>query len=475
MSLLDLFGQELTVVNVGLESFAQAIRLAGGQAVHLDWRPPAEGDAEIGMRLARTLQDPRVAEANQVAFERLLAANPVLMGIGVAREDIPDMEDRMLLHAGPPIAWMDMPGPMQGAIVGAILYEGWAESAEEAVRLVESDQVSLEPCHHHAAVGPMAGIISPSMPVWIVENSTVPGQRAYSNLNEGLGKALRFGANDTSVIQRLRWMADELAPALRSGLEQLGPVQLKPLMAQALHMGDEVHNRNVAASSLFFRRLAPALWQARVDPQRGAAALEFLAGNDHFFLNLSMASCKAMMDAAHGVPHSSLVTAMARNGTTFGIRVSGLGDEWFVAASPDIDGLFFPGYTIEDANPDMGDSSIAETCGLGGFAMGAAPAIVQFVGGSPQDAIAYTREMRHITLGANPAFTLPPLSFTGTPTGIDVRQVVDTGIAPVINTGIAHRQAGIGQVGAGVVRAPLVCFDMAVSRLAQALKEGAQA
>ncbi|MHB1294123.1 MAG: YlbE family protein [Anaerolineae bacterium] len=469
--MLDLFSQELTVVNVGLESFAEAIRLAGAQAIHLDWRPPAEGDAEIGLRLARTLLDPRVDEANQVAFGRLLAADPILIGLGIAGRDIPGLEGRMLLHAGPPIAWQDMPGPMQGAIVGATLYEGWAQSAEEAARLAEHGEIALEPCHHHAAVGPMAGIISPSMPVWIVENGAAPGQRAYSNLNEGLGKALRFGANDASVIQKLRWMADELAPVLRRGLAQLGPVQLKPLIAQALHMGDEVHNRNVAASSLFFRKLAPALLRAGVDAHQGAAALEFLAGNDHFFLNLSMAACKAMMDAAHGVPFSSLVTAMARNGATFGIRVSGLDDEWFVAAAPDIDGLFFPGYTKEDANPDMGDSSIAETCGLGGFAMGAAPAIVQFVGGSPQDAIAYTREMRHITLGANPAFTLPPLSFAGTPSGIDARQVVDTGIAPVINTGIAHRKAGIGQVGAGVVRAPLICFDMAVSRLAQALGE----
>jgi hypothetical protein len=375
------------------------------------------------------------------------------------------MGERTILHSGPPIAWERMCGPVQGAIVGAILYEGWARGHAEAAALAARGEVAFAPCHHHGAVGPMAGVISPSMPVWIVRDRE-HGNRAYCNLNEGLGKVLRFGANGPEVIERLRWMGDVLAPALTGALARLGGVELKPLIAQALHMGDEVHNRNAAASSLLLKRLAPALLRSDTAPSELASVVEFIAGNDHFFLNLSMAACKAMLDAAAGVPNSSMVTAMARNGVDFGIRLSGTGETWFVAPAPVVDGLFFPGYTSADAAPDLGDSAITETAGLGGFAMAAAPAIVQFVGGTPQDAIAHSDEMSHITLGRNGALTLPALDFAGTPAGIDARKVVDTGIAPIINTGIAHREAGVGQIGAGITRAPLACFAQAIVALA---------
>jgi hypothetical protein len=378
------------------------------------------------------------------------------------------MGERMILHAGPPITWEAMCGPMQGAILGAILYEGWAVNTDQAGTLAASGEITFEPCHHHAAVGPMSGIISPSMPVWIVANSE-HGNRAYCNLNEGLGKVLRFGANSLEVIERLKWMERVLGPTLHAGLEISGQVELKPLMAQALHMGDEIHNRNVAASALLLKRLIPALLKTGLSHPDITAVVEFIAGNDHFFLNISMAACKVMLDAAHAVPGSSLVTAMARNGVEFGIRVSGTGATWFTAPAPLVNGLLFPGYTADDAAPDLGDSAITETAGVGGFAMGTAPAIVQFVGGSPQDAIAYTSEMTHITLGRNNAFTLPALDFGGTPAGIDTRKVVDTGIAPVINTGIAHRQAGVGQIGAGITRAPLACFEQAITALADGL------
>jgi hypothetical protein len=464
----SLFQPELKVINLGLASFAESITAAGGQAVHLDWRPPAQGDAGIGRQLARLVNHPVVEAANRQAFERLLAARPILRDVRPAADVLPGLGERTLLHAGPPIAWDDMCGSMRGALVGAILFEGWAAHPEAAEQLAASGALTFDPCHHHSAVGPMAGVISPSMPVWVIEEPE-HGLMAYSNLNEGLGKVLRFGANEPAVLERLQWMRDTLGPALHGALQVLGGVELKPLIAQALQMGDECHNRNAAASSLLFKRLAPALLRSGASPAATASVLEFMAGNDHFFLNISMAACKAMLDAAHGIPGSSLVTAMARNGVEFGVRLSGTGAHWFKAPSPMVEGLFFPGYSSADAAPDLGDSAITETAGLGGFAMGTAPAIVQFVGGSPQDAIAYTREMAHITLGANNGFTLPPLNFAGTPTGIDARQVVDTGLAPIINTGIAHRTAGVGQVGAGITRAPLACFDQAVSFLAEQL------
>jgi hypothetical protein len=461
-----LFGKPLSVLNEGIASFADAIVQRGGMATRLEWAPPAGGDRQVGTALARLVNHPAVEAANAKSAERYMAAQPRLEGVAVAREVLPKLGSRMILHAGPPIAWQRMCGPMRGAIVGAILYERWAEDADAALAMAASGDIEFEPCHHHAAVGPMSGIISPSMPVWIVANAT-HGNRAFCNLNEGLGKVLRFGANSREVLTRLEWMQKTLGPTLSLAFQFLGELELKPLMAQALHMGDEVHNRNVAASSLLIRRLVPALLKSSASAADVASVIEFIAGNDHFFLNISMAACKSMLDAAHGVAASSMVTAMARNGVDFGIRVSGLGERWCTAPAPVVNGLYFPAYTTKDAAPDLGDSAITETAGLGGFAMAAAPAIVKFVGGTPQDALANTLAMGHITLKRNGAFTLPALDFAGTPACIDARRVVDSGMLPIINTGIAHKEPGVGQIGAGVTRAPLACFTQAVAALAE--------
>ncbi len=449
------------VINVGLAQFAQAIAAEGGTVTQLDWVPPAAGDAAAAMALARLTNHRPIEEANARAMAAFLGASPVLRGIGGALGTLPGMGSRMILHAGPPIEWERMCGPMQGAILGAILYEGWAGDAGAARDLAAGGQIDFEPCHHHGAVGPMAGVISPSMPVWIVEDAA-RGTRAYSNLNEGLGKALRFGAYSAEVLARLKWIETRLAPMLGAALDG---IELKPLIAQALIMGDEVHNRNVAATSLLLRRVASALVRSRASADDLAQVFDFVAENDHFFLNISMAMCKVMLDAAHGVKGSSMVTAMARNGVEFGVRVSGLADRWFTAPAGVIDGLYFSGYGAQDAARDLGDSSITETAGLGGFSMAAAPAIVKFVGGTPDDATANSMRMRHITLGESNTFQLPALDFRGSPCGIDVRRVVDTGIEPVINTGIAHREAGVGQIGAGLTRAPLACFTRALLAL----------
>ena len=466
----SLFQHDLNVVNVGLQGFADNIAAASGQVTHLSWAPPAGADAALGWTLACLVGDARIAEANAIAYERYLAAQPRLVDLVLAKEAIAGLKqgERRILHSGPPIAWADMCGPQQGAITGAILYEGWASSLEAAEKLAASGGVALDPCHEHGAVGPMAGIISPSMPVWVVEN-TNHGNRAYCNLNEGLGKVLRFGANSPDVIERLRWLGSEFFRTMQVAVRALADANLKPLMAQALHMGDELHNRNAAASGLMFKRFTLALLGSKLDSAAIGRALTFVAGNDHFFLNISMAACKSMSDAAHGVAGSSMVTVMARNGVNFGIRLSGTGDRWFQAPANPVDGLYFPGYSVKDAAADLGDSAITETNGLGGFAMAASPAIVQFVGGTPADATANSRRMLSITLGTNPAFTLPPLNFGGTPAGIDARLVADSGVMPIINTGIAHRKAGVGQIGAGITTAPMACFNEAVAALASGL------
>ena len=354
-----LFKDTLTVVNVGLKGFGEDIVAAGGQCVALDWQPPAQGDREGGWALAEILNHPAVEAANATALARFIAANPVLIEVATARDVLPGMAGgrRLIVHAGPPIAWRAMCGPMQGAVLGAAILEGWAESVDAAERLVAGGGVELAPCHDQGAVGPMAGIISPSMPVFVVENRTA-GNRAYCNFNEGLGKVLRFGANGPEVIARLRMLADTIAPTLRAVLARTGPIELKPLMAQAINMGDEVHNRNVAATALFIKRIATALIEADATRQDAAATLAFIAGNDHFFLNLSMAASKAMCDAAAGVAGSSMVTAMARNGVNFGVRLSGTGDAWFEAPANPVDGLYFPGYSIAESPRSAAASAI---------------------------------------------------------------------------------------------------------------------
>jgi hypothetical protein len=467
----QLFQQDLKVVNLGLQGFANNIVAAGGNVTQLSWAPPAGADSALGWKLANMIADSRIERANRTAYVRYLGAQPRLVDLVLARDAIPGLaaNERRILHSGPPIAWADMCGPQQGAITGAILYEGWANTLEAAEALAASGAVALEPCHVHGAVGPMAGIISPSMPVWVVENSAA-GNRTFCNLNEGLGKVLRFGANSPEVLDRLRWLGTEFFSTMQIAVRGLADANLKPMMAQALHMGDELHNRNAAASALLFRRLALSLLNSKLESSAIQRALAFVAGNDHFFLNISMAACKSMSDAAHGVSGSSMVTVMARNGVNFGIRLSGTGDQWFQARANPVDGLYFPGYTIEDAAPDLGDSAITETNGLGGFAMAASPAIVQFVGGTPADATANSKRMLSITLGANPAFTLPALNFGGTPAGIDARLVVDSRVLPIINTGIAHRKAGVGQIGAGITTAPMQCFDEALAALAEKLQ-----
>lgn len=407
-----------------------------------------------------------VETANARALDILLQAKPVLKRIGVAGEDVPGMEKKRILHAGPPVSWERMCGPMQGAVMGALVYEGLARSPEEARDLAASGEIRFGPCHDSQAVGPMAGIVSASMPVWIVENET-SGNRAYATLNEGLGKVLRYGAFGEDVIRHLEWMEGTLAPTLRLALERHGDIDLRSLIAQALEMGDEGHNRNRAGTSLLLRTLAPAIVSAARSREEAAQVLAFLGSNDHFFLNLTMPAAKASLDPIAHIPGCTIVSTMARNGTEFGIRLSGLGDRWFTAPAPRVDGLYFPGFGPEDANPDIGDSVICETAGIGGFAMASAPAIVQFVGGSVDSALNSTREMYEITLAEHPYYRVPALDYRGTPTGIDVRRVVETMIPPVVNTGIAHREPGVGQVGAGLVKPPMKCFEDALRAFAE--------
>lgn len=450
----DIFGKPLTVVNIGLASMAESVDEQGVPVVDVDWKPPAEGVP----RLRTTSTGVDIDDANETVVQRIKDGRAVLTGMGIAGDLIPGMHDHMILHAGPPIEWERMCGPTRGAIMGALIYEGIASDPEEAEQIAASGDIEFDPCHHHHTVGPMAGIISPSMPVFVMENPTF-GNQAFATQNEGLGKVLRYGGMGEEVYQRLKWMETDLYPALDRALGSMPDgIDIKSIIAQALHMGDECHNRNKAGTSLFLRAIGPALARTCEDNEQLAKIIEFIDGNDHFFLNLSMPAGKAMLEPAEGVEGSTIVTVMARNGTDFGIRLGSMPDRWFTAPAGVVEGLYLPGYSAEDANPDIGDSTITETAGFGGFAMAAAPAITQFVGGTPQMAQETTLEMYEINFSEHKNFTIPSLNFRGTPLGIDVRKVMETGILPKINTGIAHKDPGVGMVGAGILRAPRKAF-----------------
>ncbi|CAN5351386.1 DUF1116 domain-containing protein [soil metagenome] len=458
----ELLHGDLRVLTVGAELFTEALRAQACPVEPVDWRPPPWADpADI----AAISGDPRRVAANATALERVLAAGAQLVDVLPAGAAL-GIEPGAFLHAGPPLTWERASGPMRGALVGAMLFEGLAGTPEQAsAALAHGEGISLAPCHHHRAVGPMAGVISPSM--WVFElRDPVGGGTAYCSLNEGLGKVLRYGAYSAAVLERLRWMSDVLGPLLRAAVRAHGPLDVKAIIAQMLQMGDEGHNRNRAGTLMLLRELLADLIETGAATADLAAAVRFISGNDHFFLNLVMPAAKLALNSARDLPGSTMVVSMARNGTDFGIQVSGTGDRWFTGPAQVPEGLFLGGFGPEDANPDIGDSAITETVGLGGFSMAAAPAIVRFVGGDVPLALATTRAMYGITLGENPAYGIPILDFRGAPTGIDVLAVARTGVLPQINTGMAGKQAGVGQVGAGLVKPPQECFAEAVQALA---------
>jgi len=407
-----------------------------------------------------------IEKANATVVERFMEARPVVTTMAKAIDVVPGMKEDMLLHAGPPVTWERMSGPMKGAMIGALIFEGKAKNAEEAEKMLASGKIEFSPCNDHMCSGPMAGVITPSQLVYVVENQT-HGITCYGNMNEGRGKVLRMGAYSDDVIQKLKWMESTLGPTIKAALEAMGGIDIRAMIAKSLHMGDDGHNREDAASILFTTQLAPYIAKTAKDTQTAFDVIKFLGDNALSILNPIMASCKSMTAAGENVEGSTIVTVMARNGTDWGIKVSGLGDRWFTAQAPYVKSLYFPGFSEKDACRDIGDSVITETAGIGGFAMATAPALVTFIGGAPKDAINTTLDMYEITYAEHKQFTIPFLDFRGTPTGVDIRKVVEKQITPRVNTGVAHKDPGVGQVGAGVASAPMSLFEEALVAFAE--------
>lgn len=466
----ELFTGKIHAINVGIEFFKDDIKKQNADAIHLEWKPPGGGKPEIIKALdslENAALEQKIEEANKLAVERIINSQPVLIGYDQAINVVPGMTKTTILHSGPPITWDRMCGAMRGAVTGAIVFEGLAKDIEEAEKVAASGEITFSPCHEHDCVGSMAGVTSASMFMHVVKNKTY-GNIAFTNLSEQMAKILRMGANDESVITRLNWMRDVLGPMLRDAMKIAGEIDLRLMLAQALHMGDECHNRNNAGTSLLIQALTPYILETDFTKEQKREVFDFVASSDYFSGPTWMAMSKCALDAAHGIEYSTVVTTMARNGVDFGIRVSGMpGNTWFVGPAQKVVGPMFAGYKPEDSGLDIGDSAITETYGIGGFAMAAAPAIVALVGGTVDEAIGYSTKMKEITLGENPNVTIPLLNFQGVPTGIDIRQVVQTGILPIINTAIAHKDAGIGMIGAGITHPPMEAFEKALLALSE--------
>ncbi|HKH18298.1 MAG TPA: DUF1116 domain-containing protein [Solirubrobacteraceae bacterium] len=460
----------VAAVNLGLSAFADALREQGAAVVEVDWSPPAGGDAEAVALLTRLWgrHGDRIAAANRDAVERIEGANPRALTVAPAGDVVEGLTEGTLLHAGPPIEWAQVCDPQRRALVAAALFEGWAPDREHATRLLARGEIALEPGNEHLHVGPMTGVCSPSMPVWVVEEDA-SGLRAYSTLNEGPGRTLWFGVGDDEAIERLRFIRDDLGPWLARLLDRRGPVDIFGLAAQGLNMGDELHMRSQATGNLLIRDLAPALAATG-----GEDCARFLAGNHHLFLNLTMAAAKCASLSTDGCAASSVVSLMARNGTTVGIQLAGMPGRWFTApAAPVEDVLLREGHEPEDAALDIGDSAVIECIGLGGMALAAAPAVAAFFGGDAVSAARRTELMAQICAARSGRFTITSRDYVGTPVGIDARLVVELGITPQITTGVLHARAGTGQIGAGVAHQPLAPFRAALAALAEALEERA--
>jgi hypothetical protein len=456
---------EVNVVNVGLPLFADAIRDQGAAVVDVEWRIPGGGRPEFVAALSRLsgrFYD-RVHAANDEVLRRLNAATPVLTGLARCGDAVPGVGSRTVLHCGPALDWAAAGDPLRRSIAATVVAEGWTGDVAEVPRLVETGGVLLASANAHGTVLPMATAIGPSAPVFVVDNE-VAGTRAFTAINQGPGQAPWLGVNTPDAVARLTTIRDVVAPVLRAALVSAGPIDLFGLVAQGLQMGDEVHMRSQATANLLWRTLLPHLVTVR-SPDL-VEAVRVLSANHLFFLNLAMAAAKATLMAAYDVPDSSVVVGMSRNGTSFGIRLAGTGDAEFLAPAPQVgSALYHAGFDEQDAAPDIGDSALLELVGLGGAAAAASPAVAAFLGGSVQDAIATSAEMEMICVGSSSRFTLPLLEHRGSPLGVDARTVVETETTPAINTGILHVSDGAGQVGAGIARAPLECFQGAVLAL----------
>ena len=452
------------VVNVGLSLFADAIREQGAPVISVDWRVPAGGQPAAVAALSRLygIHAERIEAANAEVLRRLDQGTPLLTGVTTVAAAVPDLPDLTLLHCGPPIGYADVPDPLRRSMQAAAVAEGWAASLEQADGLLSQGEIRLVPANAHRVVVPMATALGASAPLYAVVNEA-GGTTGYAPISQGPGEVAWFGCASEASVARLVFLRDVAAPVIGRILERTGPLDVLALAAQAVAMGDDVHVRTQAATNLLIREWLPHL--AELGGPDSVAFARFLAGNHLFFLTLAMAAARSLTEWAAQVRDSSIVTTMARNGTTFGIRLAG-SDQWFVTEAPEVGhALYYPGQGPQTSARDIGDSAVLELSGLGAAAAAGSPAVAQLLGGQLRDAADLTERLTAVCAGRSSRFKIPVLDNAGTPLGVDVRKVVELGVTPSVTTGILHRSAGTGQVGAGVAEAPLACFADALADL----------
>lgn len=464
--------QNASVINVGLPLFAEAIREQDAEVIHVDWRVPS-GNSPVLLRAltdSYAMNSLEYDKANAEAIRRIDKGVPMLIGVASARDALPALPDRTLLHAGPPIAYEFVCDPVRRSMRAATVAEGWAKDVETADRLLAEGSVALAAANDHGTVVPMASAIGPTTPVWIAENAE-SGTVGFAPVNQGPGDVPWFGRESPAAIERLIFLREVAQPRIAQILKESGPIDILSLASQGVQMGDDVHMRTQATTNLLIRDVLTSI--VRLGNDEGSVAFaHYLSKNHLFFLTIAMAAAKSLMLAAQQVSGSTIVTTMARNGTTFGVKV-GDSPRWHICPAPPVaDALYYAGFSSEDAALDMGDSAVLELIGLGGAAAAGSPAVAAFLGGSMSDAARATEDMRRICVSESSRFKLPTMSFRGTPLGVDVRKVVETGISPKVTTGILHRSSGSGQIGAGVATAPLEGFEQALVDLVNPVNQG---
>ena len=456
--------QAVSVVNIGLPLFADSVAAQGADVVSVDWRVPAGGQPEAVAALGRLYgrHAGQIDAANAEVVRRLDSGAPLLTGVRTVAEVTDGLPERTLLHCGPAIGYVDAPDPLRRSMRAAVVTQGWAAGPQEAHGLLDRGEIGLSPANEHRIVVPMATALEPGAPVYVVENRA-GGTTAFAPISQGTGDVAWFGCDNPAAIARLGFLRDVAAPVIRQLLELSGPLDVLALAAQAVAMGDDIHVRTQAATNLLIREWLPQL-AGLADPARVAFA-RFLSGNHLFFLTIAMAAARSLTEWAGQVQGASIVTTMARNGTTFGIQLAG-SDQWFTAGAPEVGhALYYPDQGPQTSARDIGDSAVLELTGLGAAAAAGSPAVAQLLGGSMDAAAALTGRLAAVCAGQSGRFKIPALEMAGTPLGVDVRRVVELGVTPAITTGILHRSAGTGQVGAGVAEAPIGCFADALADL----------
>lgn len=340
--------------------------------------------------------------------------------------------------------------------MGAALHEKWAVSREDAEDKFRRNEIKLGACNDHATVGAGAGILSPSMPVLICRDMH-NGNEGYCLPFEGRSGLGVWGVYNDDVEATLQVIEKQFAPAVNQVLTEQGGIPVKGIIARSLQMNDDIHTRQTAAGLILLSEIAPKLMHSDLDREAITMCIEMFSSSERWFHPLGMASAMSTIRGLKGTEYSTVVTAICNGGVNTGLKVAALGEQWFTAPAPMLTGSYLsPQWSEKDASPYCGDSTITEVVGMGAFAGAAAPSVLRLRGGTYQDGINQSMDMRTLTVGLNSNYPIPLLDFTGPGLAIDIRKVINTGTPVVCHGGIISKDGG--QIGAGIATFPMEVY-----------------